>query len=328
MLNISDGMAGAVSLGSRARKVIITCAVTGSVHTPSMSRYLPITPDQIAEQAIEAGRAGAAILHLHARNPADGSPTPDPAVFEQFVPRIAAETDAIINITTGDGTPMQLDERLAYPLKARPELCSLNMGSMNFAFHKAGRNVSEWKHGWEKPHVEGSEARAFTSTFADIKTVIAQLGHAHGTRFEFECYDVGHLYNLAHFVEEGLISGPLFLQCVFGITGGLGADPENLHLMRATADRLFGRENYEFSVLGVGRHQMSLATMSAIMGGHVRVGLEDSLFLGRGLLAQSCAAQVLKIRRILEELAFEIATPDEAREMLQTRRAREVALNG
>jgi uncharacterized protein (DUF849 family) len=313
---------------SGKRKVIITCAVTGSVHTPSMSPYLPLTPDQIAEQAVEAARAGAAVLHLHARNPTDGSPTPDPAVFDQFVPRIAAETDAIINITTGGSTRMTLEERLAYPLKAKPELCSLNMGSMNFAFHRAARGVSEWKFPWEKAYVEGSENLIFRNTFGDIRQVLSQLGHAHGTRFEFECYDVGHLYNLAHFVEEDLVAGPLFLQCVLGIMGGLSADPENLHLMRSTADRLFGRENYEFSVLGAGRHQMGLVTMGAVMGGHVRVGLEDSLFLGRGLLATSCSAQVLKIRRILEELSFDIASPDEAREILQTKGPERVSFHG
>ena len=310
------------------RKVIITCAVTGSVHTPSMSQYLPITPAQIADQAIEAARAGAAVLHLHARNPADGSPTPDPAVFEQFVPRIAAETDAIINITTGGSARMTLEERLAYPLRARPELCSLNMGSMNFSFHRAGRGIKGWKHAWEKAHVEGSEDLIFRNTFTDIKSVLSRLGDAYGTRFEFECYDVGHLYNLAHFVDEGLVKGPLFLQCVLGILGGLNPDPENLFLMRSTADRLFGRENYEFSVLGAGRHQMSLVTMGAIMGGHVRVGLEDSLFLGRGLLATSCSAQVLKIRRILEDLSLDIATPNEAREILQTKGRDKVVLHG
>ena len=310
------------------RKVIITCAVTGSVHTPSMSEYLPVTPDQIAEQAIEAAHAGAAVLHLHARNPHDGSPTPDPAVFDQFVPRIAEETDAIINITTGGSTRMTLDERLAYALKAQPELCSLNMGSMNFAFHKVARGISDWKYQWERAYVEGSEDLVFRNTFGDIKEIFARLGLVEGTRFEFECYDVGHLYNLAHFVDEGLVRGRPFLQCVLGIMGGLSADPENLFLMRSTADRLFGRENYEFSVLSAGRHQMALVTMSAIMGGHVRVGLEDSLYLDRGLLAPSCAAQVLKVRRILDELSFEIASPAEAREILETKGAREVAFNG
>lgn len=312
----------------KSRKVIITCAVTGSVHTPSMSPHLALTPDQIAEQAIEAARAGAAVLHLHARNPADGRPTPDPAVFDQFVPRIAAATNAIINITTGGSVSMTLDDRLAYPLRAAPELCSLNMGSMNFAFHKAGRGITDWKYPWEQGHIAGSEAQIFRNTFADIRSVLARLGEAHGTRFEFECYDVGHLHNLKHFVDEGLVKGPLFIQCVLGILGGLNADPENLFLMRATADRLFGRENYAFSVLGAGRHQMPLVTMGAIMGGHVRVGLEDSLFLGRGQLAPNCAAQILKIRRILEELSLEIATPDEARAILQTKGADRVRFDG
>jgi uncharacterized protein (DUF849 family) len=309
------------------RKVIITCAVTGSVHTPSMSVYLPVTPDEIAEQAIEAARAGAAVLHLHARNPKDGSPTPNPEIFDQFVPRIAAQTDAIVNITTGGSTRMTLEERLAYPLKAKPELCSLNMGSMNFAFHRAGRGISSWKYPWEKPYVEGSENLIFRNTFSDMKKVIAQLSDAHGTRFEFECYDVGHLYNLAHLAEEGLVKPPFFLQCVLGILGGLNAEPENLFLMRSTADRLFGRENYEFSVLGAGRHQMSLVTMGAIMGGHVRVGLEDSLYLGRGLLSASCSAQVLKVRRILEELSLEVASPDEARTLLKTKGAGKVTFH-
>ncbi|MBK8160948.1 MAG: 3-keto-5-aminohexanoate cleavage protein [Rhodospirillaceae bacterium] len=310
---------------SSKRKVIITCAVTGSVHTPTMSEHLPVTPVEIAEQAIEAARAGAAVLHLHARNPLDGSPTPSPEIFDQFVPRIAAQTDAIVNITTGGSTRMTLEERLAYPLKGKPELCSLNMGSMNFAFNRAGRGIITWKCPWEQPYVEGSEDLIFRNTFRDMKSVIARLGDAHGTRFEFECYDVGHLHNLAHLAEEGLVKPPFFLQCVLGILGGLNADPENLYLMRSTADRLFGRENYEFSVLGAGRHQMSLVTMGAIMGGHVRVGLEDSLYLGRGLLAATCADQVLKIRRILEELSLEIASPDEARAILRTKGADKVS---
>ncbi len=329
MWNICEGMEMEKNMrGAGRKKVIITCAVTGSVHTPTMSDHLPITPDEIAEQAIDAARAGAAVLHLHARNPEDGRPTPSPAIFDQFVPRIAAETDAIINITTGGSTRMTLEERLAYPMAAKPELCSLNMGSMNFSFHRAARGVTTWKHAWEKPYIEGSEEMIFRNTFADIAHILRRLGDDHGTRFEFECYDVGHLHNLAHFVDEGLIRGPIFLQCVLGILGGLNADPENLFLMRSTADRLFGRQNYEFSVLGAGRHQMSLVTMGAIMGGHVRVGLEDSLFLGRGLLAPSCSAQVLKIRRILEELSLEIATPEEARTILGTKGADKVGFHG
>jgi uncharacterized protein (DUF849 family) len=299
-----------------ADKVIITCAVTGSVHTPTMSPYLPITPEQIAQQAIEAAEAGAAILHLHARDPHDGRPTPDPAVFDRFVPRIAAATDAVINITTGGSTRMTLAERLAYPLQARPEMCSLNMGSMNFSIHPVARKIGQWQHAWEQPHVEGMEDLIFRNTFADIKHILQVLGRDCGTRFEFECYDVGHLYNLAHFVDEGLVDGPLFIQSIFGILGGLGPDPENLVTMKATADRLFGRGGYRFSVLGAGRHQMPLLAMAAVLGGNVRVGLEDSLYLGRGQLATSCAEQVRKIRRILDELSLDVATPDEARAML------------
>jgi uncharacterized protein (DUF849 family) len=297
-------------------KVIISCAVTGSVHTPTMSPYLALTPDQIAEQAIEAAHAGAAILHLHARDPRDGRPSADPRVFDQFVPRIKAATDAVINITTGGSTRMTLDERLAYPLRARPEMCSLNMGSMNFSIHPVARKIPAWQHAWEQPYVEGMEDLIFRNTFRDIKHILRVLGDECGTRFEFECYDVGHLYNLAHFVDEGLVRGPLFIQSIFGILGGLGPDPENLVTMRSTADRLFGRDGYRFSVLGAGRHQMPLLAMAAVMGGNVRVGLEDSLYLGRGQLARSCAEQVRKIRRILEELSLEVATPDEAREML------------
>lgn len=303
-------------MAHEVNKVIITCAVTGSVHTPTMSPHLPITPAQIAEQAIEAAQAGAAILHLHARDPADGRPTPDPAVFEQFVPRIREATDAVINITTGGSTRMTLDERLAYPLRAKPEMCSLNMGSMNFSIHPVARKYAQWHHAWEQPYVEGMEDLIFRNTFRDIRHILQVLGRACGTRFEFECYDVGHLYTLAHFVDEGLIEGPLFIQSIFGILGGLGPDPENLVTMKTTADRLFGRDGYRFSVLGAGRHQMPLLTMAAVLGGNVRVGLEDSLYLGRGQLARSCAEQVRKIRRILEELSLEVATPDEARAML------------
>lgn len=297
-------------------KVIITCAVTGSVHTPTMSPYLPVTPDEIAVQAIEAAQAGAAILHLHARDPQDGRPSADPRVFDQFVPRIHAATDAVINITTGGSTRMTLDERLAYPLQARPEMCSLNMGSMNFSVHPLARKYGQWRHDWERPHVEGMEDVIFRNTFRDIRRILQVLGREHGTRFEFECYDVGHLYSLAHFVDEGLVDGPIFIQSIFGILGGLGPDPENLVTMRSTADRLFGRQGYRFSVLGAGRHQMPLLTMGAVMGGNVRVGLEDSLYLGKGQLARSCAEQVRKIRRILDELSLEVATPAEARAML------------
>jgi len=299
-----------------AEKVIISCAVTGSVHTPTMSPHLAFTPDQIAEQAIEAAEAGAAILHLHARDPKDGRPSADPEVFEQFVPRIQAATDAVINITTGGSIRMTLEERLAYPLRLKPEMCSLNMGSMNFSVHPLARKYSDWKYDWEQPYIEGMEDLIFRNTFKDIKHILQVLGRDCDTRFEFECYDVGHLYTLAHFRDEGLIEGPLFIQAIFGILGGMGPDPENLVTMRTTADRLFGRNGYRFSVLGAGRHQMPLLTMGAVMGGHVRVGLEDSLYLGRGQLAKSCAEQVRKIRRILDELSLEVATPAEARQML------------
>jgi len=306
-------------------KVIISCAVTGSVHTPTMSPYLAITPDQIAEQAIAAAEAGAAILHLHARDPHDGRPTADPTVYDRFVPRIKAATDAVINITTGGSTRMSLQERLAYPLQAQPEMCSLNMGSMNFTIHPVARKIETWLHDWEKPYVEGMEDLIFRNTFRDIRHILKVLGDDCGTRFEFECYDVGHLYTLAHFVDEGLVRGPLFIQSIFGILGGLGPDPENLVTMRATADRLFGRDGYRFSVLGAGRHQMPLLAMAAVMGGNVRVGLEDSLYLGKGQLAHSCADQVRKIRRILEELSLEIASPDDARAMLGLKGAQAVA---
>lgn len=302
-------------MSKSSRKVIISCAITGATHVPSMSEYLPITPTEIKEQAIEAVEAGAAIIHLHARNPQDGRPTSDPSIYKQFVPDIVKATNAIINITTGGSTRMTLEERLAYPRMAKPEMCSLNMGSMNFSIHPLASKISSWRYEWEKDYVEGMEDMVFKNTFDDIKKILIELGE-HGTRFEFECYDVGHLYNLAHFVERGLVKAPFFIQAAFGILGGIGADPENMTVMRSTADRLFGRENYHFSVLGAGRHQMSLVTMAAILGGNVRVGLEDSVYISKGLKAESNAQQVRKIRRILEELSFEIATPAEAREML------------
>jgi uncharacterized protein (DUF849 family) len=306
------------------RKVIISCAITGATHTPSMSEYLPLTPSQITAQSIEAAEAGAAILHLHARNPSDGRPTPSPDVFRQFVPAIVEATDAVINITTGGSTSMTLADRLAYPRLAKPEMCSLNMGSMNFSIHPIAAKISSWRYDWEKDFIEGMEDTIFRNTFKDIKTIMLELGE-HGTRFEFECYDVGHLYNLAHFVEQGLVKPPFFIQSVFGILGGLGAEPENMAVMRTTADRLFGRENYHFSILGAGRHQMAFVTMGAIMGGNVRVGLEDSVFLSKGVRAETNAQQVRKIRHILEELSFEIATPAEARQMLGLKGANKVS---
>jgi uncharacterized protein (DUF849 family) len=300
---------------SSNRKVIISCAITGSTHTPSMSEYLPLTPEQIATQSIEAAKAGAAIIHLHARDPSDGRPTPDPEIYRQFVPVIAAATDAVINITTGGSTRMTMAERLAYPLQAKPEMCSLNMGSMNFSIHGVAKRISTWRYDWEKEYLEGMEDRVFRNTFREIQQILQELGN-HGTRFEFECYDVGHLYNLAYFADQGLVKPPFFIQSIFGILGGLGPDPENLTLMRMTADRLFGREAYQFSVLGAGRHQLPFVTMGAIMGGNVRVGLEDSIYIGKGVKAKTSAEQVKKIRGILEDLSLEIATSADAREML------------
>ena len=275
-------------------KVIITCAVTGAIHTPSMSDHLPITPREIAEQSIAAAEAGASIIHLHARDPNDGRPTPDPAVFMQFLPIIKQSTDAVINITTGGGLGMSLDERLAAPLQAKPEMCSLNMGSMNFNIAPSAARVKKFKHDWEKPYLEGTTNYIFRNTFQDIEQLVERLGKGHGTRFEFECYDVGHLYNLAHFVDAGLVKPPFFIQTIFGILGGIGPDPQCVTFMRDTANRLFGQD-YQWSVLAAGRHQMPVAAQAVAMGGNVRVGLEDSLWIGRGKLAESNAQQVATI---------------------------------
>ena len=308
----------------RPQKVIVSCALTGSIHTPSMSPYLPITPAQIAREAIAAAKAGAAILHLHARNPEDGRPTPDPAVFMKFLPRIKEKTDAIVNITTGGGQNMTLAERLAAPLIAQPEMCSLNMGSMNFGLYPILNRERTWQYEWERKHLEGSRDAIFKNTFRDIESILQQLGEGCGTRFEFECYDVGHLYNLAHFLERGLVKPPLFVQTVFGILGGIGADVENLLQLRRIADKLFGQD-YHWSILASGRHQIDFVTMGAIMGGNIRVGLEDSLFLGKGVFAKSNADQVAKIGRILKELSLEMATPAEARQMLALKGKDQVA---
>ena len=299
-------------MSAASKKIIITCAITGGIHTPTMSEYLPVTPDQIAEQAIAAAQAGAAILHLHARDPVDGRPTPDPAVFMQFLPRIKQSTDAVINITTGGGLTMTVEERLAAPLQTAPEMCSLNMGSMNFALHPLADRYSNWKFPWEEPYLRGTKDFIFRNTFGDIERIYKLLGEGHGTKFEHECYDVGHLYNLAHCLDRGFFKPPVFLQLIFGILGGIGADPANLMFMKQTADRLFG-DQYRWSVLAAGRQQMPFAAQAAMLGGNVRVGLEDSLFISRGKLATSNAEQVSKIRRIVEELGLEIATPAEAR---------------
>ncbi len=305
------------------RKVIISCAITGSVHTPTMSEYLPITPSQIVDSALEAAEAGAAVLHLHARDPENGKPSGEPRHFQQICPVLAERTSAIINITTGGSTQMSIKQRLAYPLMIKPEMCSLNMGSMNFSIHPVAERITKWNYDWEKEKVEGMRDLVFKNTFADIEYILRNLGEA-GTRFELECYDVGHLYNLAYFIDRKIIQPPVFIQAIFGILGGLGPDPENVLMMRSTADRLFGRENYHFSVLGAGRHQMTLLTMGAILGASVRVGLEDNLYLGPGVKAKSNAEQVRKIRRILEELSFAIATPTEVRETLHLKGAEKV----
>ena len=302
-------------MSAKQGKVIITCAITGGIHTPSMSPALPYKPDDIATQAIEAAEAGAAILHLHARDPENGRPTPDPDVFMQFLPRIKQSTDAVINITTGGSLSMTVEERLAAPLKTAPEMCSLNMGSMNFAIHGLAEKERDWQFDWEKPYLLSTDDFIFRNTFRDIERILKMLGEDHGTRFEHECYDVGHLYNLAHFVDRGLVKGPFFIQMIFGILGGIGASFENLIFMKETSDKLFG-DQYHWSVLAAGKWQMPMATQAAMMGGNVRVGLEDSLFIGRGKLAANNAEQVRKIRRIVEEMGLEIATPTEAREML------------
>jgi len=302
-----------------ANKVIITCAPTGSIHTPSMSPHLPITPNEIAESAIAAAEAGAAILHLHARN-ADGSPSPAPEHFMQFLPRIKQSTDAVINISTGGSATMSLDERIAAAKACQPEVCSLNMGPLIFDFSAAGARVSEWKHPWEQPYVEGSRGRIMYNDNVFIERIMVEIGQAFGTKFEFECYDIGHLYTLAHFADKGLIKPPFLIQGVFGILGGIGADPRNLAHMVTIADSLFGTDYY-LSAFAAGRHQLPFCTQSALLGGNVRVGLEDSLFIGRGQLAESNADQVRKIRTILEALGREIATPAEARAMLDLKGA-------
>jgi len=296
-------------------KVIITCAVTGSIHTPTMSPHLPITPDEIAEGAIGAAKAGAAIVHLHARNPKDGRPTQDPEAFRQFLPKIKAASDVVINITTGGAPTMGVEERLQPALKLKPEVASLNMGSMNFGLYEMIPRYKEWKYDWELPYLAESDERIFKNTFKDIAYIL-QSCSGNDTRFEIECYDIGHLYTAAHFLERGLVKPPLFIQSVFGIRGGIGPHPEDVLHMKRTADRLFG-DQYQWSVLGGGRNQMYIATQSAVMGGNVRVGLEDSLWLGKGQLAKSNAEQVSKIRRIMEELGLEIATPDDARQILK-----------
>jgi uncharacterized protein (DUF849 family) len=304
------------------RKVIITCAPTGAIHTPSMSPYLPVTPKQIEDAAVAAAQEGAAILHLHARDPHDGRPTQDPAVFAEFLPQIKARTDAVVNITTGGSPHMTVAERLRPVQHFQPEVASLNMGSMNFGLYPMLERFTELKHDWERQHLENSRDLVFKNTFADIEYILTSCS-ANGTRFEFECYDISHLYNLAHFVERNLAKPPFFIQSVFGLLGGIGGHPEDLMHMRRTADRLFGKD-YVWSILGAGRNQISLGSIGLAQGSNVRVGLEDSLWLGPGKLAESSAAQVQKIRQVIEGLSLEIATPAEARAMLGLKGGNEV----
>ncbi|WP_283644504.1 3-keto-5-aminohexanoate cleavage protein [Marinovum algicola] len=306
-------------------RILITCAITGSIHTPSMSPHLPVTAEEIARQSIAAAEAGAAILHLHARDPETGRPSSDPAHFMAFLPRIKQASGAVLNITTGGSATMTLDERLAAPIRAEPEMCSLNMGSMNFALYPAAERVTEWQHDWEKPFLETSDDLVFKNTPRDIAGILRQLGQERGARFEFECYDVGHLYMLRHFADRGLVAPPFFIQFVFGVLGGIGPDPENLTHMKTIADKLFG-DGYMFSVLAAGRHQLPMVTMAAAMGGHVRVGLEDNLMIARGQLAPGNAAQVDKIRRIVEALGREVASPGDARQMLGLKGADRTAI--
>jgi uncharacterized protein (DUF849 family) len=298
-----------------ARPVIVTCAVTGAVHVPSQSPYLPLTPEEIAESAIGAAEAGASILHLHARRPENGRPTPDADLFMRFLPEIKERTESVINITTGGGQGMTLEQRLAAALRAKPEMCSLNMGSMNFGRYPIKDRIKEFRFDWEEADLEASRDYIFRNTYADIEYILRELGDTHGVRFEFECYDVGHLYNLAHMVDRGLVKPPFFVQTIFGILGGIGPHPEDLLHMKRTADRLFGGD-YLWSILGAGRHQMNLITMGAIMGGNVRTGLEDNVYLGKGELAKSNADLVAKVVRILKELSLDIATPEQTRAML------------
>ena len=295
-------------------KVIVTCAITGSIHTPSMSPHLPVTPTEIADAAVEAAEAGAAIVHLHARDPKDGRPTQDVRLFRAFAPEIRRRSNVVLNFTTGGAAGMSIEDRLQPALQLKPEVASLNMGSMNFGLYPMLGRFREFTHDWERPYLEESRGRIFRNTFEDIEHILRACAE-NGTRFEIECYDVGHLYTAHHFFQRNLIRPPLFIQGVFGILGGIGAHPDDIAHMKRTADRLFG-DNYRWSVLGAGRHQLPVAAQSIAMGGNVRVGLEDNLWLGKGRLATSNAEQVQAVRRVIEGLGLEVATPDEARQIL------------
>ena len=305
------------------KKVIVTCAITGGIHTPSMSPYLPITPKQIEDEAVAAAQAGASIVHLHARDPENGKPSQDPQLFRQFLPQIAERSDAIINITTGGAPNMLVEERLQPALELKPEVASLNMGSMNFGLYPMLARQKEFKYDWERPYLEGSEDRVFRNTFKEIRYILESCAD-NGTRFEIECYDTSHLYTAAHFIDRGILKEQLFIQSVFGLLGGIGTHPEDVLHMRRTAERLFG-DDYYWSVLGAGRSQIPLATMSATMGGNVRVGLEDSLWDGPGKLATSNAQQVERVVGVIKSLNLEVASPDETREMLQLKGKNAVA---
>ncbi|WP_425083492.1 3-keto-5-aminohexanoate cleavage protein [Ruegeria profundi] len=310
---------------ARQKKTIITCAVTGAIHTPTMSDALPYTYDDIARQAIEAAEAGASILHVHARNPENGSPSVDPDDFAPFLPRIKQATDAVVNLSTGGSLTLSIQDRINPAKTFSPEMCSMNMGSMNFSFHPLANRYGDddWKFDWEKDYVANSDQNIFRNTFRDIREAAETLA-PHDIKFEHECYDVGHLYNLKFCVDIGLFKAPIFIQFIFGILGGIGPEVDNLIFMKRTADRLFG-DDYRWSVLGAGGAQMSLATTASQMGGNLRVGLEDSLFISRGKLAESNAQQVAKIRRIVEDLGTQVATPDEAREILDLKGGDRVA---
>lgn len=299
------------------RKVIISCAVTGAIHTPSMSPYLPVTPEAIITDAVAAARAGAAILHLHARAPEDGRPDQSEAGFMRFLPAVKQQTDAVINLTTGGSPFMRVQERVLPAASLRPELASLNMGSINFGLYRMLDRYEDFKFDWEPKMLAATRDLVFRNSFSDIEYVLAACKE-NGTRFEFECYDIAHLYNLRHFVDRGLVEPPLFIQSVFGILGGIGTDAEDVLHMKRTADRLFG-EQHEWSVLGAGASQMRVGALSACLGGHVRVGLEDSLWLGPGELARSSAAQVERMRGIIERLGMQLATPEDARKILRLR---------
>lgn len=306
-----------------SRKVIVTCAVTGSIHTPSMSPYLPVTARQIEDEAVAAAAAGAAIVHLHARDPQDGRPSQDPELFRAFLPRIRERSDVVVNITTGGAPTMLVQERLQPALQLKPEVASLNMGSMNFGLYPMLARYKEFRHEWEQPYLAGSDDRIFRNSFKDIQYILESCAD-NGTRFEIECYDIGHLYTLAHFAERGVVKPPFFIQSVFGLLGGIGSHPEDVLQMRRTADRLFGRD-YIWSVLGAGRAQMTVAAIAVAAGGNCRVGLEDSLWDGPGQLAKSNADQVRRVRKILEGLSLEVASPDEARTMLKLKGRNAVA---